>query len=163
MLESSITLVASASSDPWMQSKIMPETWIRLCPVRCCLAIAHTPISPPSLNSRCSAFGCALGAPFNGQAIDAGRHAAVFYRNRHLNEHPLGGTKIRHAEEPVSAAGAALRSHCLWPSHACSRHKLLAPGRQRATRVSLPTTSSEITRKIRPEQPEHAISSPLIL
>jgi hypothetical protein len=29
--------------------------------------------------------------------------------------------------------------------------------------VSLPTTPSEKTRKIRPEQPEYAISSPLIL
>ena len=56
------------------------------------------------------------------------RPAAVFHRHHHSNEHPVGGTKIRHAEEPVSAAGTALRSYYLWPSHACSRHKLLAPG-----------------------------------
>jgi hypothetical protein len=113
-----------------------PGTWHRIVPtnpVRCCSAFAHTSNAPTTLDPRCSAFGCALGAPFNGQAIDTGRHAAVFHRNHHLNEHPVGGTKIRHAEEPVSAAGTALRSYYLWPSHACSRHKLLAPGRQRAT------------------------------
>jgi hypothetical protein len=60
---------------------------------------------------------------------------AVFHRNHHPNEHPVGGTKIRHAEEPVSAAGTALRSYYLWPSYACSRHKLLAPGHQRAASV----------------------------
>jgi hypothetical protein len=29
MLESTITLLATAITNPWMQAKIMPETWIR--------------------------------------------------------------------------------------------------------------------------------------
>ena len=60
---------------------------------------------------------------------------APIHRMHHSNERPVGGAKIGHAEEPVSAAGTALSPCYLLPPHACSRHKLLAPGRQRATSV----------------------------
>jgi hypothetical protein len=52
----------------------------------------------------------------------------LIHRMHHSNERPVGGTKIRHAEEPVSAAGTVLSLYYLLPPHACSRHKLLAPG-----------------------------------
>jgi len=97
--------------------------------VRCCSAFAHTsPTSPTSLDSRCSAIGPESEAPDNGQAIDAGQAAAPIHRMHHSNERPVGGAKIGHAEEPVSAAGTALSPYYLLPPHACSRHKLLAPG-----------------------------------
>jgi hypothetical protein len=133
-------------------------------PVRCWPSpsrILQSPISPSSLDSRCSAFGCALGAPFNGQSIHSGRQAAVFHRSHHSNEHPVGETKIRHAEGPASAAGTALSLCYLLPPHACSRHKLLAPGPPTADvlAVSLLTTPSERTRKSGPLQPEHAMWS----
>jgi hypothetical protein len=105
--------------------------------VRCCSAFAHTPIPPPSLDSRCSAFGCALGAPFNGQSTDTGQAAASIHRMHHSNERPVGVAKIGHAEEPVSAACTALGVCYLPPSGACARHKLLAPGRRRAHSVPL--------------------------
>ena len=108
-----------------------PGTWHRIVLsdlVRCCSAFAHTSNAPTTLDPRCSALGCEPEASHNGQAIDAGRHAAVFHRSHHSNGHPVGGTKIRHAEVPVSAAGTALRSDYLWPSQACSRRKLLVPG-----------------------------------
>jgi hypothetical protein len=99
-------------------------------------------------------------APDNGQAIDAGQAAASIHRMHHSNERPVGGAKIGHAEEPVSAAGRhpALSSYYLLPPHACSRHKLLAPGPP----TSLPTTPGKKTRKIGPEQPEDAMWFPLI-
>jgi hypothetical protein len=61
-----------------------------------------------------------LGAPFNGQSIDAGQAAA--------------------------------------PPDACSRQNYWRQDADVLT-VSLPTTPSERTRKIRPEQPEHATRS----
>ena len=52
------------------------------------------------------------------------------------DEHPVGGTKIRHAEGPVPAAGTALSTYYLLPPHACWRNRLLVSGpwsgRQRA-------------------------------
>ena len=128
--------------DPIQQNARNPsETWHRIVlitnPVRCCSAFAHTPISPSSLDSRCSAFGCALGAPFNGQSIDTGQAAASIHRMHmhHSNERPVGVAKTGHAEEPVSAACTALSPCYLPPSDACSRHKLLASGRRRAHSV----------------------------
>jgi hypothetical protein len=104
-------------------------------PVRCCSAFANNSTSPTSLDSRCSATSAQpLGlrqpeAPDNGQAIDAGQAAASIHRMHHSNERPVGVAKtVRHAEEPVSAAGTALSPYYLLPPHACSRHKLLAPG-----------------------------------
>jgi hypothetical protein len=96
----------------------------------CCSAFAHTFTSPTSLDSRCSATGPEQGAPDNGQAVDAGQAAARIHRMHHSNENerPVGGAKIGHAEEPASAAGAALSPYYLLPPHAaCSRHKLLPP------------------------------------
>jgi hypothetical protein len=91
-------------------------------PVRCCRrAFAHTPTSPTSLDSRCSALRCEPRAPDNGQTIDTGRHAAVFHRSHHSNGHPVGGTKIRHAEEPISAAGTARRAPQIILSMAVAR------------------------------------------
>jgi hypothetical protein len=88
--------------------------------------------SPTSLDSRCSAIiaiGPGSEAPDNGQAIDAGQAAAPIHRIHHPNERPVGGAKTGHAEEPASpAAGTALSPCYLLPPHACSRHKLLAPG-----------------------------------
>ena len=96
--------------------------------VRCCNAFAHTSTSPTSLDSRCSAIGPEPEAPDNGQAIDAGQAAASIHRMHHSNERPVGGANTGHAEEPVSAAGTTLSPYYLLPPHACSRHKLLAPG-----------------------------------
>jgi hypothetical protein len=96
--------------------------------VRCCSAFAHTPTSPTSLDSRCSAFGPEPEAPHNGQAIGSGQAS----EEQHSNERPVGGAKIRHAEEPVPAAGTALSAYYLSPPHGCWRHKLLPSGRQRA-------------------------------
>ena len=103
-------------------------------PVRCCLAFAHTPISPSSLDSRCSAFGCALGAPFNGQSIDAGQAAAPIHRIHHSNEHSVGCANIGRVRIPVSAACTVLGVYYLPPSGACSRHKQI-------TGVRAPTCS----------------------
>jgi hypothetical protein len=130
--------------------------------VRCCNAFAHAPTSPPSLDSRCSAIGPEPEAPDNGQAIDAGQAAASIHRMHHPNERPVGVAKTGNAEGPIPAACTALGVHYLPPSGACSRHKLLVSGRRRAHRqcLSLPTTPSERTGKIRPEQPEegcHAV------
>jgi hypothetical protein len=96
--------------------------------VRCCSAFAHTPTSPTSFDSRCSATGPEPEAPDNGQAIDAGQAAAPIHRIHHSNERPVGSgsAKIGHAEEPASAAGTALSPYYLSPPHACWRHKLLA-------------------------------------
>jgi hypothetical protein len=121
----------SAIHGPNPKEGTEPETWHRIVltnPVRCCSAFAYTPISPPSLDSRCSAFGCALGAPFNGQSVDTGQAAASIHRMHHSNERCVGGSKIGHAEEHVSAACTALSPCYLLPSDAFSRHKLLAPG-----------------------------------
>ena len=107
-------------------------------PVRCCSAFVHTSTSPSSLDSRCSAFGCALGAPFNGQSIDTGQAAASIHRMHHSNERPVGVAKTGHAEEPVSAACTVLGVYYLPPlppSDACSRHKLSTPGRRRVHSV----------------------------
>jgi hypothetical protein len=110
------------------------------------------------LDSRCASAtaGPEPEAPDNGQAIDAGQAAASIHRMHHSNGRPspVGVIEIGHAEGPVSAAGTALSLCYLLPPHACSRHKLLAPGPRAANvlPVSLPTTSSEITRKISPEQ-----------
>ena len=123
-----------------------PGTWHRVVltnPVRCCSAFAHTPTSPTSLDSRCSAFGCALGAPFgcalgapfNGQSIDAGQAAAPIHRIHHSNEHPVGCANIGRVRIPVSAACTALGAYYLSPSDACPRYKWLSSGRQRAHSV----------------------------
>jgi hypothetical protein len=96
--------------------------------VRCFSAFAHTPTSPTSLDSRCSAIGPEPESPDNGQAIDAGQAAASIHRMHHSNERPVGGAKIGHAEGPASAAGTVLSPCYILPPHACSRHKLLAPG-----------------------------------
>ena len=101
-------------------------------PVRCCSAFAHTPTSPTSLVSRCSAIGPEPEAPDNGQAIDAGQAAASIHRMHHSNERPVGVAKTGHAEGPVSAACTALGVYYLPPSGVCSRRKLLASGRRRA-------------------------------
>jgi hypothetical protein len=103
--------------------------------VRCCLTFAHTPISPPSLDSRCSAFGCALEAPFNGQSIDAGQAAAPIHRIHHSNEHSVGCANIGRVRIPVSATCTVLGVYYLPQPGACSRHKLLASGRRRAHSV----------------------------
>jgi hypothetical protein len=147
------------SMDPIQKNARSPERGIEWCYtdlVHCC-SEAHTSNAPTTLDPRCSALGCEPGASYNGQAIGSGQAAAPIHRIHGSNEHPVGGTKIRHAEEPVSAAGTALRSYYQLPPHACSRHKLLASGRQRAhscvLTVSLPPTPSEKTRKIGPLQP----------
>jgi hypothetical protein len=67
-------------------------------------------------------------APHNAKAIGSGQAAAPIHRIHQSNERPVGGAKIGHAEEPVSAAGNALNPYYLLPPHACWRHKLLAPG-----------------------------------
>ena len=72
--------------------------------------------------------------------------------------------KIRHAEEPVSAAGTALRS-CRLCYGRRTRARVINywhQGPNVPPVLSLPTTPSEITRKIRPEQPEDTMWSPLI-
>ena len=130
----------SAIHGPNPKERTKPETWHRIVltnPVRCCSAFAHTPISPSSLDSRCSAFGCALGAPFNGQSIDTGQAAASIHRMHHSNERRVGGSKIGHAEEPVSAACTAISPCYLPPSDALSCHKLSTSGRRRDHSVPL--------------------------
>jgi hypothetical protein len=124
--------------------------------VRCCSAFAHTPTSPTSLDSRCSAIGPEPEAPDNGQAIDAGQAAAPIHRMHHSNEHPIGGAKIWHTEEPVCIScwhrpQRILSMHRHRKPHACWRHKLLASGRQRAHSVP-PDHSQRKTRKIGPLQ-----------
>jgi hypothetical protein len=61
----------------------------------------------------------------------------LIHRMHHSNERPVGGAKIGHAEEPVSAAGTVLSSYYLLPPRARARvinywHR---QGRQRATSV----------------------------
>jgi hypothetical protein len=109
----------SAIHGPNPTERTKPETWHRVVLtnlVRCCSAFAHTPISPSSLDSRCSAFGCALGAPFNGQSIDAGQAAAPIHRIHHSNEHPVGCANIGRVRIPVSAACTVLGVYYLPPS-----------------------------------------------
>jgi hypothetical protein len=130
--------------------------------VRCCSAFAHTSTAPSSLDSRCSALGPEPKASHNGQVIGSGQAAAPIHRMHHSNKHPVGSTKIRHAEEPAPAAGTALRAYYLLPPHACWRHKLLAPGLPPCSQCPSPPSPSERTRKIGPEQPEHATWPPLI-
>jgi hypothetical protein len=164
MLKITTTLPATAISNRWMQSKIMRETWIgasgSTCynPVRCYSAFAHTPTSPTSLNSRCSALGPETEAPHNGQA------AAPIHR----------------AHPPFKRAPRRLRQY--WPRSDTYAHRLLAPPSAHTTyrhrtrsgvrnywhqggavlAVSLPTTPSERTRENGPLQPEHAMWFPLI-
>jgi hypothetical protein len=144
MLESTTTLPATHISNPWTQSKRTRETRNVASnsaysnPVGCCSAFAHILSTHPTLWIRAAqpSVGCASrGRRTTSRPLMRADTRPYIHRNHHSNEHPVGGTKIRHAEEPVSAAGTALRSCYLWPSHACSRHKLLAPGRQRATSV----------------------------
>jgi hypothetical protein len=144
-------------------------------PVRCCSAFAHTSTSPTSLDSRCSAaVGPEPEAPDNGQAIettdaDAGQAAAPIHRTHHSNERPVGGAKIGHAEEPVSAAGTVL-SPCYLLPPARTRARVINYWHQGANVLpatrqrpcSRPPAPSEITRKIRPEQPEDAMWFPLV-
>jgi hypothetical protein len=106
-----------------------PGSWHRIVltnPVRCCSAFAHTPALPTSLDSRCSALRPEPEASNDGQAIGSGQAAASIHRIHHSNERPVGGAKIGHAEEPLSAAGTALSPYYLSPPHACWRRKLLA-------------------------------------
>jgi hypothetical protein len=91
-------------------------------------AFAHTPTSPTSSDSRCSALGCGPEAPHNGRAIGAGLAAAPIHRIHHSNEHPVSCANIGRVRIPVSAACTALGAYYLPPSGACSRHKLLAAG-----------------------------------
>jgi hypothetical protein len=123
--------------------------------VRCCSAFAHTPTSPTSLDSRCSAIGSEPEAPDNGQAIDAGQAAAPIRRMHHSNERPVGGAKIGHAEEPVSAAGTALSPYAIYYHR--TRDRVINywhQGRPAVVlTVSLPTTPGDKTRKIGPVQP----------
>jgi hypothetical protein len=65
------------------------------------------------------------------QSIDTGQAAASIHRMHHPNERRVGGSKIGHAEEPVSAACAVLSPCYLPPSDTFSRHKLSTPGRRR--------------------------------
>ena len=98
-----------------------------------CSAFAHTPTSPTSLDSRCSALGCEPEASHNGQAIGAGQAAAPIHRIHHSNEHSVGCANIDRVRIPVSAVCAVLGVYYLPPPGACSRHKL--------TRVRAPTCS----------------------
>jgi hypothetical protein len=108
-------------SNPWGLLAITPASGTagpKTCLLTQFAAAAPSHILPthPKLwiHPRCSALGCEPEAPHNGQAIGSGQAAAPIHRIHHLNGHPVGGTKIRHAEEPVSAAGTALRSYYLW-------------------------------------------------
>jgi hypothetical protein len=104
MLESTAILPATHISSPWMQYKIMRETWVvasnsAYCLlthlVRCCSAFAHTPTSPTSLESRCPALRPEPGASNDGQAIGSGQAAASIHRIHHSNERPVGGGATR--------------------------------------------------------------------
>jgi hypothetical protein len=133
MLESTITLIATAITNPWSNPKACARPGsghqaVLTNPVRCCNAFAHTSTSPTSLDSRCSSIGPEPEAPDNGQAIDAGQAAASIHRMHHANEHHVGSAKIGRVRIPVSAAGTVLSLDYLFPPHAFSRHKLLAPG-----------------------------------
>jgi hypothetical protein len=104
-----------------------------------------------------------LRAPFNGQVIDAGQaDAAPIHRTHHSNERPVGGATSGHAEDSVSAAGTPQPILCITTARA--RARVINYWHQGANvlPVSLPTTPSEITRKIRPEQPEDAMWFPLV-
>jgi hypothetical protein len=68
--------------------------------------------------------------------------AAPIHRIHHSNEHPVGGAKIGHAEDRGTCTGcwhAPPSAHTIYRHRApvswCWRHKLLAPGRQRARSV----------------------------
>jgi hypothetical protein len=133
----------SAIHGPNPKECAKPGTWHRIVltnPVRCCSAFVHTPNAPTTLDPRCSALGCEPGASYNGQAIGSGQAAAPIHRIHDSNEHPVGGTKTRHAEEPVSAAGTALRSYYLSlsppPPHTA---RAFASGRQRAYSLQCPS------------------------
>jgi hypothetical protein len=93
------TKATSAITNPWSNPKACARPGsghqaVLTNPVRCCNAFAHTPTSPTSLDSRCSAIGPESEAPDNGQATDAGQAAASIHRMHHENERPVGGAKI---------------------------------------------------------------------
>jgi hypothetical protein len=125
-------------------------------PVRCCSAFAHTPISPTSLDSRCSALGPESEAPHNGQAIGSGQAAASIHRIHHSNEHPIGGANIGRFRIYMYRLLAPPSAHTIY------RHRTRSGVRNywhqggAVLTAPLPTTPSERTRKIGPLQPEHA-------
>jgi hypothetical protein len=77
------------------------------------------------------------------------------------NKRPFDGAKIGHTEDPVSAAGTAPSPYYILPPHACSRHKLLAPGPLSCSQCPSRPPPAKKKRKIGPEKPEHAIWFPL--
>jgi hypothetical protein len=101
MLESTTALLATAITNPWMQSKSMrgcdldPGTGQCFLTQSAAAAPSHIlpPRAPPSLDSRCSAVGPEPEAPDNGQAIDAGQAAVRIHHTHHSNERPVGGAK----------------------------------------------------------------------
>jgi hypothetical protein len=124
--------------------------------VRCCSAFAHTPTSPTSLDSRCSAFGCALGAPFNGQAIDAADTRPYFIAAIIQTSIPSAEPRFGMLRNLFQLL-APPSDHTIYDR--CTRAHVINYWHQGASvlPVSLLTAPSEITRKIRPLQPEHAI------
>jgi hypothetical protein len=134
MLESTITLPATHISNPWTQSNRTHKTRN---------VASNSAYEPSSLLQRLRAYSnltlkfgftllslrvCAGSAIQRGQSIDTGQAAASIHRMHHSNERRVGGSKIGHAEEHVSAACTVLSPCYLLPPDAFSRHKLLAPG-----------------------------------
>jgi hypothetical protein len=150
-----------------------PGTWYRLVLtdlVRCCSAFAYTSYAPTTLDPRCSALGCEPEAPHSGQAIDSDRHAAVFHRSAAIIINDLLSAAPRFDMlRDLHRLLAPPSAHTIYhhrSTRAAWRYKSLARTTRAPTPVlpvPLPTTRpSEITREIRPLQPEHAIWSPVI-
>jgi hypothetical protein len=128
-------------------------------------SFAHTPTSPTSLDSRCSALGPETEAPHNGQAIGSGGpsccsdppHTSFKRAPRRLRQYwPRSDTCTGcwHRPQPILPIAIA---------------RVLASGVRNywhqggaVLTVSLPTTPSERTRGNGPLQPEHAMWFPLI-
>ena len=127
--------------------------------VRCCSAFAHTPTSPTSLDSRCSAI---LGlSPKRQTTARPLMRAKLLLRSTAC----IMQTNVPSAAPRLAAFGylyrLLVRSSAYTIYHHRTRARVINYWRQGADvlTVSLPPTPSERTRKIRPEQPEHATRS----
>jgi hypothetical protein len=122
--------------------------------VRCCNAFANTSTSPTSLDSRCSAIGPEPEAPDNGQAIDAG----IIQTNV-----PSASPRLGMLRNPYRLLAPSSAYTIYYHRTRARVINYWHPRAANVLPVYLPTTSSERTRKIGPEQPEDAMWFPLIL
>jgi hypothetical protein len=135
-------------------------------PVRCCSAFAHTPTSPTSLDSRCSALRPEPEAfPRRTTARPLVRAKLLLRSTAYIIQTSVPSAvprlgMLRNLYRLLAPPSA----HTVYIYRHRTRAGVINYWRQGADdvlRVSFPTTPSERTRKNGPLQPEHAIWFPL--